>query len=207
MGRVGAIKWDVNGRKPVRRKKSKKRHIRPRAWALLAVLLVAVLGIYQLSKPSGDISSQAPEAYFLSMSEYAQYYGHRHHIFPSLILAQSALESDFGRSKLSKDYHNYFGIKQTGQEPAVSFETLESDGSKYYGINANFRAYASVRESVADYAHLIAGLPRYDGVVRAQTPEEAAYALVRGGYATDPAYAEKIIHIIHEYDLTRFDDQ
>lgn len=207
MDRLGTTKWYVNGRKPVVRKKSRKRRIRGYVWALLAVLLVAVLGIYQLSKPSGNISDRDPEDYFYSMSDYAQYYGHRHHIFPSLILAQSALESDFGRSKLSKDYHNYFGIKQTGQEPAVSLETLESDGNKYYGINANFRSYASVRESVADYAHLIAGLPRYAGVVRAQTPEEAAYALVRGGYATDPIYAEKIIQIIHDYDLTRFDSQ
>ena len=35
--------------------------------------------------------------------------------------------------------------------------------------------------------------------------KEAAQALQDAGYATDPTYADKIIHVIEEYNLNKYD--
>ncbi|MDU7244885.1 MAG: glycoside hydrolase family 73 protein [Clostridiales bacterium] len=147
------------------------------------------------------------EAYFEQMAPLAQKYGRKQGIYPSLILAQSALESGFGQSDLAKVHHNFFGIKRTGQESSAAYQTEEVLGGESITVTANFRAYDSVEDSVKDYAALVGTLPRYRGVVEADTPEEAARALVQGGYATDPAYAEKLIHMIQTYDLKQYDGQ
>ena len=145
------------------------------------------------------------EAYFEQMAPLAQKYGRKQGIYPSLILAQSALESGFGQSDLAKVHHNFFGIKRTGQESSAAYQTEEVLGGESVTVTANFRAYDSVEDSVKDYAVLVGTLPRYRGVVEADSPEEAARALVQGGYATDPAYAEKLIHMIETYDLKQYD--
>jgi hypothetical protein len=59
-----------------------------------------------------------------------------------------------------------------------------------------FRAYGSYAEAFADYARLIASNPRYAGVVGASEPAVFARALQQAGYATDPAYADKLTRII-----------
>lgn len=147
------------------------------------------------------------EAYFEQMAPLAQKYGRKQGIYPSLILAQSALESGFGQSDLAKVHHNFFGIKRTAQESSAAYQTEEVLGGESVTVTANFRAYDSVEDSVKDYAVLLGTLPRYRGVVEADSPEEAARALVQGGYATDPAYAEKLIHMIQTYNLKQYDGQ
>ena len=46
---------------------------------------------------------------------------------------------------------------------------------------------------------------RYQAVLQATDYKTAAYALVSGGYATDPGYAEKIIRMIETYNLNQYD--
>jgi flagellar protein FlgJ len=61
-----------------------------------------------------------------------------------------------------------------------------------------FRAYASHAESFADYAKLMKNSPRYQNVVAAGTDAKGfAQGLQRAGYATDPAYAEKLGRVIN----------
>ena len=49
-----------------------------------------------------------------------------------------------------------------------------------------------------DYVRLIRDNERYAGVPGSRTPREFALALVRGGYATDPRYADKIVSILQD---------
>ncbi len=181
-----------------------------RAFILLvffALLALAIgLNVNQTRGASIEFNGNH-EAYFEQMAPLAQKYGRKQGIYPSLILAQSALESGFGQSDLAKVHHNFFGIKRTGQESSAAYQTEEVLGGESITVTANFRAYDSVEDSVKDYAVLVGTLPRYRGVVEADSPEEAARALVQGGYATDPAYAEKLIHMIQTYDLKRYDGQ
>lgn len=172
-----------------------------------ALLALAIgLNVNQTRSASIEFTGNH-EAYFEQMAPLAQKYGRKRGIYPSLILAQSALESGFGQSDLAKVHHNFFGIKRTGQESSAAYQTEEVLGGESVTVTANFRAYDSVEDSVKDYAVLVGTLPRYRGVVEANSPEEAARALVQGGYATDPAYAEKLIHMIQTYDLKQYDGQ
>jgi len=73
-------------------------------------------------------------------------------------------------------------------------------------IMDTFKAYHNYGESIDDQLQLLKN-PRYvrAGVWEAKTPEAYADALKKAGYATDPAYVEKIMAIVRRYQLTRFD--
>uniref|UniRef100_UPI00179566A8 glycoside hydrolase family 73 protein n=1 Tax=Methylibium sp. TaxID=2067992 RepID=UPI00179566A8 len=65
-------------------------------------------------------------------------------------------------------------------------------------VTAKFRAYASPEESFRDYAQLIKNSPRYAGVVeQGGSAQGFATGLQRAGYATDPAYADKLGRVIN----------
>ena len=131
-----------------------------------------------------------------------------HGIRPSVTIAQAILESNWGNSSLSRQEHNYFGIK--GQSENRKYATLEYE-EEWKEIHASFRSYPSMEASVKDYAELIANgtawnAALYKGVQEASTYQEAAQAVYAAGYATDPTYPEKVIEIIELYGLNRFDN-
>jgi flagellum-specific peptidoglycan hydrolase FlgJ len=47
----------------------------------------------------------------------------------------------------------------------------------------------------------------YERVLTAANYQEAAQALQDAGYATDPTYAQKIIHVIETYQLDKYDQR
>src|SRR5699024_8926431 len=51
------------------------------------------------------------EMFFENHLKDAKYVQKKYGLFPSVTLAQAALESGFGESELTVEYHNYFGIK------------------------------------------------------------------------------------------------
>lgn len=123
----------------------------------------------------------------------------------SLTIAQAALESNWGRSGLAVKANNLFGIKGTGPAGSVMMPTTEYRGGIAITENAPFRKYSSWEESIADHTRLLQN-KRYAGVLH-KTGQEAARAVARAGYATDPRYADKLIEMMDKYDLYRFDQQ
>lgn len=140
--------------------------------------------------------------------------GQREDVYASIMIAQAILESDSGKSELSREpNYNLFGIKGSYHGESVNFKTLESDGEQLYEINAAFRKYPDHKASLQDYADLIKegidGNPDiYQDVWKSHSLSyrDAASALV-GTYATDPQYDKKLEALIEAYDLTRFDQQ
>ncbi|MFM9413276.1 glycoside hydrolase family 73 protein [Peptococcus simiae] len=195
------------GRKRATQRRSQKSKSRLAIIVVFFVLLALAIMLNNPSSPEAVTVEYTGnhEFYFEQMAPIAQKYGKRQHIHPSLILAQSALESGFGQSDLARIHNNYFGIKRTDKENAATYDTEEVLGGESITVSAEFRAYDSVEASVKDYTKLVGTLPRYRGVVEAETPEAAVKALVKGGYATDPAYAQKLIQIIHTYELDKYD--
>lgn len=127
---------------------------------------------------------------------------------PSVLVAQAALESDWGNSQLSKESNNYFGIK--GVADGQQYATKEFTQDKWQNVQATFRTYPSLQASVSDYASLMKhgtswNANLYQGVVSADHYRDAAFALQKAGYATDPDYANKLIRIIEQYDLQALD--
>ncbi|WP_277960465.1 flagellar assembly peptidoglycan hydrolase FlgJ [Pseudomonas sp. RIT-To-2] len=119
-----------------------------------------------------------------------------------LILAQAALETDWGRRKIptgsGEDSHNLFGIKAGGRWRGASTEVMTTefqDGEMRKQLQS-FRAYPSDEAALADYTRLLGGNANYAGVLSARDPLQAAHALQKGGYATDPDYASKLIAVM-----------
>ena len=126
----------------------------------------------------------------------------------AFMVAQAAHESGWGRREIrnadGSPSHNLFGIKAGPgwSGPVAEVTTTEYVAGEPQKVTARFRAYASYAESFQDYARMIKESPRYAGVFAQATsasasPQAFALGLQRAGYATDPAYADKLTRVIN----------
>lgn len=122
----------------------------------------------------------------------------------AFILSQAAHETGWGGKQIKNadgtPSHNLFGIKAgAGWKGAVTeVTTTEYVDGKPQKVKAKFRAYASAEESFRDYAKLMKDSPRYSKVVaQGGSAQGFAVNLQRAGYATDPAYADKLGRVIN----------
>lgn len=117
-------------------------------------------------------------------------------VIKQVCLAQAALETGYGSSALMVKAHALFGIKasKTWKGKVYSAKTNEVYAGIEQTVSATFRAYDTVADSVRDYFKLLQG-KRYKEALTAKTVEDAVHIIVKGGYATDPRYAEKVINI------------
>lgn len=131
-----------------------------------------------------------------------------HNILPSLTIAQAILESGWGKSYLSTEANNLFGIKAysdwNGNTINLSTKEYNSDSSSY-GIYADFKSYSSFNESIEDHSKLLSS-ERYDSVRNSSNYVDACYSIYGCGYATAPNYPEQLINVIETYDLQNIDE-
>lgn len=140
-------------------------------------------------------------------------------VLPSIIIAQGALESAWGRSGLTLNANNLFGVKahRDWSGPVYTVKTSEfvppvkdkngkviTEGYWIYIID-DFRKYPSWLESLKDHSKFLESNSRYEVALAATNYKEQAQALSAAGYATDPDYAAKLISIIETYDLYKYD--
>jgi hypothetical protein len=104
---------------------------------------------------------------------------------PRIIMAQSAVETGWGKHA---PQNNYFGIKGKGG----SLMTREVVNGKSVMMKQNFAGYGSMEESFQGYADFINKNKRYGELKGAQGIEAQSAALQRSGYATDPTYGAKV---------------
>lgn len=125
-----------------------------------------------------------------------------------LVVAHAALESGWGRWPLrgadGGTTHNLFGVKagEAWQGAVVRARTTEFEGGVAVKREDAFRSYSDADSAFRDYARLLIENPRYAGAL--QTGDDArafAEGLVRGGYATDPAYADKLTRVAAQIRL------
>ena len=128
--------------------------------------------------------------------------------FMSIMLAQWALESDYGKSELATEANNYTGHKTTGWSGEVYLkDTIEDDGkgNKFVAKSEPFRKYSSPDDWAKNHASWLQRLPdTYTKAINAKTVEEQAQAL-QGTYATDTSYAKKLLDIIERDGLKKYD--
>ena len=116
-------------------------------------------------------------------------------LIPEVTVAQAALESNFGRSRLSIEANNYFGIKARNGQSAIEMRTTEVIGGTTVTVLAQFARFASMEACFAARDHMILTLPCYaEARACAADPEAFVRALAKR-WATDPQYAEKILRI------------
>ncbi|MFV0418310.1 MAG: glucosaminidase domain-containing protein [Dysgonomonas sp.] len=124
----------------------------------------------------------------------------KHKIPASITLAQGLLESGAGKSDLAVKGKNHFGIK------------CHSDwrGKKMYKQDDNpndcFRVYGSAEDSYEDHAQFLKK-QRYSSLFELKITDYRGWAkgLQQCGYATDKAYANKLIKVIEDYELYQHD--
>ena len=146
-----------------------------------------------------------------------------------ITVAQAALESAWGNSELSRRARNYFGIKAHGKHPPIEMPTTEfassvtdpdgsagatpAQGLTNVGcspmpkrVNARFAVYADINECFACRDRLLLNGSVYaEARTCTHDPEAFARALAKH-WATDPKYAEKLLRVYRENDLSRLDD-
>jgi hypothetical protein len=111
----------------------------------------------------------------------------------SLVAAQWALESGFGKHAPGQ---NYFGLKGAGKGQ----ETKEFIDGKWISTTSEFLEFPDLGACVK---YLVTrwykDWDQYEGVDRAPTLEAAAKELVKQGYATDHGYVGKLLKILEEH--------
>ncbi|SDK37042.1 glucosaminidase domain-containing protein, partial [Alkalibacterium thalassium] len=157
---------------------------------------------------------QTPAEFIDMIAGPAQRVAKEFNLYASVMIAQAALESGFGRSGLSTGpNYNLFGIKGRYQGAYVALPTREYIPAQggWITVTERFRRYPNIEASLRDYGRLLRnGLSWnsqfYSGTwVENTTSYRDATAWLQGRYATDPTYASKLNNIIALYDLTRFD--
>lgn len=153
----------------------------------------------------------SPKAFVDSVWQAAERAAKRLGVATKALVAQAALETGWGRYVIRRgdgeSSNNLFGIKSHGWSgESVKVSTLEyRDGIAAKEL-ASFRAYDSLEDSFDDYARFIESNPRYRKVLEAAADAEGYLReLQNAGYATDPAYAEKISRIMQSPELSRLD--
>lgn len=121
----------------------------------------------------------------------------------AFMVAQAAHETGWGQRQIlhsdGSASNNLFGIKAgaSWNGKVAEIVTTEYVDGQPRKVTARFRAYDSPEASFRDYARLIKESPRYQQVAEAASAEGFAQALQRAGYATDPAYADKLTRTIN----------
>jgi flagellum-specific peptidoglycan hydrolase FlgJ len=196
-----------------RRKKSKPRL----PFVFLGILLIGFAFIFSMNSLADPLPKQEEITEEMTQQEFidrivphAQELQKGYGILPSIILGQAILESDWGKSTLASEYNNLFGIKAFGNSKKVTLDTQEFYNEQWVTIQGDFRVYDSWEESMDDHTMLfVNGVDwnpaLYENVLVATNYQDAAQALQTAGYATDPGYADKIIHVIETYDLSQYD--
>jgi flagellum-specific peptidoglycan hydrolase FlgJ len=119
----------------------------------------------------------------------------------SITLAQGLLESNAGDSRLSKESNNHFGIKCRSKCRGCTCRNYTDDD-----IYDMFRVFESPWESYREHSKLLQG-KRYRHLLKLDITdyEGWSHGLKKAGYATDKRYAYKLIQIIEELNLYRYD--
>lgn len=132
-------------------------------------------------------------------------YQKNYQILPSVVIAQAIVESNWGSSKLYQVANNPFGIKGKYHGKSVSYETAEYINGHKKTVSAKFRKYPNLEAAIFDHDNALNhGFIHRQHVMSYITD---AKLLQKNHYATDPNYAKKLISVIKQYHLNRYDLQ
>jgi flagellar protein FlgJ len=160
--------------------------------------------------PASAPATSAEQANFISQVwPQAQQAAQQLGVHPVSLVAQAALESNWGRSvpraASGASSNNLFGIKAASSwsGASVTAGTQEFQGGGATSTSAAFRAYASPAESFQDYVAVLRTNPRFSAALGSGGDVGSfASALQQGGYATDPEYAHKVAAVAGQVAAT-----
>ncbi|HEY9117033.1 MAG TPA: glucosaminidase domain-containing protein, partial [Roseivirga sp.] len=122
----------------------------------------------------------------------------------SIVLAQAAVESGWGKSRFFKEANNVFGVwSYDSDEPRIAASIKREDYQVY------LRKYTHIEESVLDYFRTIARTQAYSAFRRKRAETQNIYELVpfldkyseRG-----EEYIDQLLSMIRYNDFEKYDD-
>ena len=145
---------------------------------------------------------QSPQEFVALAYPYAHQPAKKLAVNAKVLVAIAALETGWGRhlpADKAGSSNNYFGIKADSRWPGkkVASQTLEFRHGIFNSLQQTFRAYATLKDSFNDFADFILSNQRYQKALAfAHDTQRFLQAMQQAGYATDPAYADKILKIL-----------
>ena len=129
-------------------------------------------------------------------------------LLPSPSIAQAILESNKGNSELAMKANALFGIKANSNWNGAVYtkRTKEFINGAYVDVEAQFRAYGSWIESIADHTVFLATGKRYANLIGVRDYKKYCKLIKEDGYATSPTYTQSLISCIQSYGLTKYDE-
>src|SRR5690606_1138439 len=175
--------------------------------ALSPDLSESLKNLYADDKTSESVSikggktriADSPTEFVTTLRPYAEKAAAELNVNADVLLAQAALETGWGKHVIhaqnGENSFNLFNIKADSrwQGDKVNVSTLEYRQGVAQQERADFRRYKDYAQSISDYVEFLQTNPRYQQALEVGV-DSSAYAeeLQRAGYATDPAYADKI---------------
>ncbi|MCM1508008.1 MAG: glucosaminidase domain-containing protein [Ruminococcus flavefaciens] len=176
--------------------------------ALIMIFSICTMLPVRISVPLNTYAlTEANQEFINNLGRSAQKNYNRYKILPSMTVAQAILESNWGKSSLSKLYYNFFGMKAGSNYngETVTLKTGEEINGTQITVNGTFRVYHSFDEGIEGYYQFITGYSRYSNLIGETDYKTACNKIRQDGWATDSAYSTKLINLIEAYNLTRFD--
>ncbi|HHV84719.1 MAG TPA: LysM peptidoglycan-binding domain-containing protein [Petrimonas sp.] len=169
----------------------------------ISVLSLFLVCLFVPNLVLGQSRLRIYEEYIDKYSDIAVRHMNDYNIPASVTLAQGLLESGAGMSDLARQSNNHFGIKCHRDWRGESVYAADDTP------NDCFRKYRKVEDSFEDHAQFLTSGGRYRELFDLSITDYKGWArgLQKTGYATDRAYANKLIKLIEDYELYRFDNK
>ncbi len=159
----------------------------------LLLLLTIIVPTIAWSQSSGDILAYIEKYKMIALDQERQY-----GVPASITLAQGILESGAGRSGLTRNSNNHFGIKAMGGWNGAVYHAWDDEPQK-----SRFRVYSNAAESFRDHSLFLRNNGRYRSLFSKSVYDYRGWAigLQKAGYATAKNYASALIGFIDSYRL------
>ena len=132
------------------------------------------------------------QAYISTHLADAQSAGDRFHLTPIILLAQAALESGWGTSRLAREANNHFGITARYKRGELLFRRYDSARNSYLDfarlLVCSYPQAAAMSRFPADYAKAIAYSP-YISELNGDNRERYRETLVQLCREIEPIYS------------------
>jgi uncharacterized protein YraI len=162
-----------------------------------------------VTAPAGPVPSLTNAEFITAAAKAARLSQAEFGIPASVTIAQAIIESGWGRSKLSVNDRNYFGIKCFPNNIGLAvgchdYETTECLPA-CFKTTASFRVYPSIDASFRDHALFLTGNSRYKrAFAYTKDANQFLYQVWKGGYATSPTYYDDVTAIMKRYNLYQY---
>ena len=157
------------------------------------ITLILTVVLVTQAQSSADILAYVDKYKQIALDQERQY-----GIPAPITLAQGILESGAGKSGLTRNSNNHFGVKALGGWNGGVYKAWDDEPQK-----SSFRVYASAAESFRDHSLVLKNSSRYRSLFSKSIYDYRGWAigLQRAGYATAKNYAAALIGFIDTYRL------